>query len=278
MSGLWFVTKYFIEKEKNMKRLIIVMAGAILMSSPVLAFDFMGPATSRLKDAGKFSAGVEYFWGRMDVDADGIPELGLMSDTIKDIEFDKITANFALGMGRGSEIFLRLGVAEVEPDKGDNRDNIAGYIGSSDESFLIGGGAKWTLYEEASFGWGLITQASWADFDFDRQTYSIDGYNVTFSTDVEIVEVQIATGPTLNLNKDLMVYGGPFLHFLNGDADLKGSINGLSGSVSTDLDQESLLGGYVGADLALGQNANIAFEVQATSGNYGMGGQFVWKF
>src|SRR4030043_438859 len=113
---------------------------------------------------------------------------------------------------------------------------------------------------------------------FYGKAYSIGGYDVTFSTDAEIVEVQIATGPTLKLNKDLMVFGGPFLHFLNGNADLKGSINGSSGSVSVDLDQESLLGGYIGADLALGQNANIAFEVQATSGNYGMGGQFVWKF
>ncbi|MGB2862279.1 MAG: hypothetical protein WBC05_03050 [Sedimentisphaerales bacterium] len=266
------------DKEKEMKRLIIVTIGVMLMSTQVLAFDLMGPTTSRLKDSGKTSVGAEYFWGSMDIDADGIPELGLISDTIKDVDFDKISANFALGMGRGSEIFLRLGVAEAEPDKGDNRDNVAGYIGSSDECFFIGGGAKWTLYEEANFGWGLLTQVSWADFDFDQQIYSIGGYNVNFSTDVEIVEVQISTGPTLKLTKDLTFFGGPFLHFLNGDMELKGSIDGLSGSISTDLDQESLLGGYIGAELGLGQNAIISFEVQGTSGNYGMGGQLVWKF
>jgi hypothetical protein len=38
------------------------------------------------------------------------------------------------------------------------------------------------------------------------------------------------------------------------------------------------LGGYIGAELGLGQNAIISFEVQATSGSHGMGGQFVWKF
>jgi len=261
-----------------MKRVVAVAIGIMVMGTQVFAFDYMGPPTSKLKDAGKFSVAGEYFWGSMDVDADRIPELGLISDTIKNVEFDKISTNFALGMGRGSEIFLRLGVAEIEPDKGDNLDNVAGYVGSSDESFLIGGGAKWTLYQEASFGWGLLAQASWADFDFDGQAYSIGGYDVSFSTDVEIVEVQIATGPTLDLNESITFFGGPFLHFINGDADLKGTIDGLSSSVSTDIEQESLLGGYIGAELKLGENAVISYEVQATSGNYGMGGQLMWKF
>ena len=38
-----------------MKRRIIATIGMMLMSTQVLAFDYMGPTTSRLKDSGKFS-------------------------------------------------------------------------------------------------------------------------------------------------------------------------------------------------------------------------------
>lgn len=261
-----------------MKRLIIVTIGTMLMCTQVLAFDLMGPTTSRLKDSGDSSVAVEYFWSSMEIDADGIPELGLLSDTIKDVEIDKLSANFALGMGRGSEIFLRLGVADADPDEGDNQENVAGYIGSSDENFFIGGGAKWTLYDDGNFGWGLLTQMSWADYDFGQRSYSINGYNVNFSTDVEIYEFQIATGPTYTITDNITIYGGPFLYFLSGDADLEGTIDGSPGTVSTDLEEESLLGGYIGAGLELGPKAVISFEAQTTSGSYGMGGQLVWKF
>ena len=261
-----------------MKRVIIVTMGVMLMSTQVLAFDLMGPTTSRLKDSGNSSVGVEYFWSSMEIDADGISALGLASDTIKDFELNKITANLALGMGRSSEIFFRFGVADAEPDKGDNQDNLTGYIGNSDENLLIGGGAKWTLYDDGNFGWGLLTQVSWTEYDFDDRSYSVGVYDVTLSSEFEIIEIYIATGPTFQINEEIMIFGGPFLYFLNGDADYEGTIDGSTATASTDLDEESILGGYIGAGVELGQNAILSFEVQTTSGSYGMGGQLVWKF
>ena len=261
-----------------MRRLNIVMIAAVLMSTPVLAFDLMGPPMSRLKDSGKFSIGGEYFWSSMEIDADDISALDLTSDTIDDFEIDKTTANLALGMGRGSEIFFRFGVTDADPDGKDDWGGIPDYMGNSDEVLVLGGGAKWTLYEDANFGWGLLTQVSWAEYDFDGRSYSVGDYDVTLSPELEIVEVQIATGPALKLNKDITIFGGPFLYFLNGDADFEGTIDGSEAAISADLDQESLLGGYIGAELGLGRNAAISFEVQATNGSSGMGGQFVWKF
>jgi len=261
-----------------MKRLIIVMVGAMLVSTPVLAFDLMGPTTSRHKDSGKSSVAVEYFWSNMEIDADGLSALDLTSDTLDDFEIDKITANLALGMGRGSEIFFRFGVAEADPDNNDDWGGIPGNMGGSDEVLVLGGGAKWTLYDEGNFGWGLLTQVSWADYDFDGRSYSVGAYNVALSPEFEIFEVQIATGPTLKLNENVTIFGGPFLYFLTGDADFKGTIDGSQARVSADLEQESILGGYIGAGLELGQKVDLSFEVQATSGSYGVGGQFVWKF
>lgn len=261
-----------------MKRLIIVTIGIMLMGTQVLAFDLMGPTTSRLKDSGKTSIGAEYFWSSMEIDADSISALDLTSDTIDDFEIEKITANLALGMGRGSEIFFRFGVADVAPDNNNDWGSIPDNMGSSDEVLVLGGGAKWTLYDNAGFGWGLLTQVSWAKYDFDGKSYSVGAHAVTLSPEFEIVEVQIATGPTLELNKDITFFGGPFLYFLNGDADFEGTIDGSQSTITADLDQESLLGGYIGAELELGQNVVVSFEVQATSGSSGMGGQLVWKF
>jgi hypothetical protein len=261
-----------------MKQLIIVTIGVMLMSTQVLAFDLMGPTTSRLKDSGKTSIGVEYFWSNMEIDADGISALDLTSDTIDDFETDKITANLALGMGRGSEIFFRFGVADAGPDNNNDWGGITGNMGSSDEVLVLGGGAKWTLYDGADFGWGLLAQVSWAEYDFDGRSYSVGAHSVTLSPEFEIVEIQIATGPTFQINENFTIFGGPFLYFINGEADFKGTIDGSPAIVSADLDQESILGGYIGAGLELGPKASLAFEVQATSGSYGMGGQLVWKF
>lgn len=261
-----------------MKRLIIVTIGIMLMSTQVLAFDLMGPTTSRLKDSGKTSVGVEYFWSSMEIDADGISALDLTSDTIDDFETDKVTANLALGMGRGSEIFFRFGIANADPGNNNDWGSIPDHIGSSDEVFVLGGGAKWTLYDGENFGWGLLTQVNWAEYDFDEKSYSVGGHDVTLSTEFEIVEVQIATGPTFQVGNNVTIFGGPFLYFLNGDADFDGTVDGSPAIISADLDQESILGGYIGAGLKLGQKANLSFEVQATSGSYGMGGQLVWKF
>lgn len=261
-----------------MKRRIIVTMGVMLLGTQAFAFDYMGPTTSRLKNSGQFSVAGEYFWSEMEIDADGLPDLDLTSDTITDYEIEKVTGNMALGMGRGSELFFRFGVAETDPDNNNDWGGIPNNAGSSDEALVLGGGAKWTLYDGAGFGWGLLTQVSWSEYDFDGRSYSVGAHSVTLSSEFEIFEVQIATGPTLELNEAVTFFGGPFLYFLNGDADFEGTIDGSPSTISADLDQESLLGGYIGAELELGRNAVISFEVQATSGSSGMGGQLVWKF
>ena len=260
-----------------MKRKILIVT-VLLSTARVFAFDFMGPATSRLRTSGQSSAEMEYFSGNMEIEADDIPELGLLSDKIEDIDFNKVSAHFALGMGRSSEIFLRLGVAEIEPDRGNNWDNLAGDIGSSDECFHVGGGAKWTLAETSNASWGLLAQISWADYNFDQVSYSIDGETLGISTDFEIFEVQIATGPTFQPLENVAVYSGPFLYILNGDMELDLSLDGLSGSVSTDLEEDSTLGAYVGTLIALTQNVECIIEYQTTSQSYGVGGQLVWRF
>jgi opacity protein-like surface antigen len=167
---------------------------------------------------------------------------------------------------------------DAEPDEEENWDNVAGYVGPSDDNLFIGGGAKWTLAKAENFSWGFLTQVSWANLDFDEKRYSIGGYSVRFSTELEIVEVQIATGPTFDLTENISFYGGPFLYFLNGDADLEGMIDGLAGTVTTELEQESIIGGYIGTEIRVVPNIAIGIEYQEVSGSRGIGGQLAWRF
>jgi hypothetical protein len=277
MAQLSLVLLY-LWKERAMKWKVSILM-VLLSTSQVYAFDFMGPTTSKLKNSGQPSAALEYFTSDMEIAADDPQELGgLSSGAMKDIEFNKTSANFALGIGGGSEIFLRWGLTEIEPKKGDDIGNLTNYLGTSDERYLIGCGAKWTLINGQKANWGLITQFSWADYVFDRKSYTIEGFDVDFSMDIEIVEVQLAIGPTLQPTENLAIYGGPFLYFLNGDSDLEGLKDSLPFSISADLEQESILCGYIGMQLAVIENFEFNIEYQTTLESHGAGGQIVWRF
>jgi len=264
--------------KKKMFHLIIVFFVAGLYGSTAFAFDPLGPPTAGFTGVGQTSVALEYSWSKMDLDMDGIPNLDLLSDTIENFEFNKIYTNLGLGSSDGSELFLRLGVADADPDKSDNSDNVAGYLGKSDQSFLLGGGVKFTLYKREIVKWGLLAQMSWANYDFDDRSYSIAGHNVALSTDIEIFEVQFAVGPAVNVRDNIAIYGGPFLHFLNGKAEQNGTIDGTSSEIDTDLKQDAILGAYVGIKLDITSHSDFNVEFQTTDAGYAVGGKMRYRF
>jgi hypothetical protein len=264
--------------KKRMFHLTVVFLVAGFCGSAALAFDPMGPPTAQLKGLGRTRVAVEYSWSSMDIDSDGVDSLDQLADTIEDFEFKKVYANFALGTSEESEVFLRVGVAEADVHASDNSDNFAGYIGKSDQSFLLGAGARATLYKKEKIKWGFLAQMSWADFDFDDSSYTLNGHAATLSTDVEIFEVQVAVGPTVEVHENISIYGGPFLHFVAGDADLSGTVDGASQDVDTDLEQDSILGGYIGVQLDITENTGFNVEFQATDSGYAVGASLGYKF
>jgi len=269
-----------------MSRIALVSIAVLcLMASTSFALDFMGPPTAGLKQD-EWRAGAEYMYSNMDVEADGISELSLAATTIDNVDIHKYFANIGVGLSDNTEIFLRIGGAGTKPDKDDNSDNVAGYIGSG-SGFAIGGGIKATLLEpdNSRVKWGVLAQMSWADIDFDTESYSIAGHTVSLSADLSIIEAQFAFGPTIEISEGFSLYGGPFLRILDGDADLKGSIDGASDTASTNLEEDSIFGGYVGMQLdikpAPGEITNGAYllcEVQFTGDGWGIGTGIGWKF
>jgi len=258
--------------------LTIAFVVAGLCGPAALAFDPMGPATAGQRGLGRAGIGVEHSWSKMDFEAEGISSLDILTDTIENNEIKKTYVNLGLGTSDNSEVFLRLGVGETDPDRGDNTDNIGGYIGKSDESFLVGGGAKFTLCKKENVQWGLLAQMSWTNLDFDQKSYTINGHSATLSTDADFFEVQIAAGPTVELCDALSVYGGPFLHFVGGEFEIDGTIDGSASEITSDLEQESILGGYVGLQLDVGKNVDLTAELQGTEAGFAVAASLNYRY
>jgi hypothetical protein len=264
--------------KKRMFYLTIVFLVAGFCGSAALAFDPIGPPTAQLKGVDRKRVAVEYSWSNMDIGSDNVDSLDQPADTIEGFEFRKAYANFAIGASEESEVFLRVGMAEADVDRNDNADNFAGNIGKSDQSLLLGGGGRATLFKKDKIELGILAQMSYAEFDFGDSSYTLNGHAATLSTDIEIFEVQVAFGPTVEVHKNISIYGGPFLHFVAGDADLSGTIDGASRDVDTDLEQDSILGGYIGAQLDITENTGFNIEIQATDAGYAVAASLGYKY
>lgn len=269
-----------------MNRMVLISIAVLcFLVSTSFALDLMGPPTADLKQD-EWRVGVDYMYSNIDIEADGIPELDLVATTVEDVQVNKVFANIGTGLSDNLEVFLRIGGAGANPDEDDNSDNIAGYTGSG-SGFAIGGGIKATLLESdnSKTKWGVLAQMSWSDLSFDTESYSIMGHTVSLSTDVSLIEAQFAFGPTVEISENFLLYGGPFLRILDGDADIKGTIDGASDTVSTDLEEDSMFGGYIGMQLdikpASGEITNGAYllcEAQFTRDGWGIGAGIGWKF
>jgi len=122
--------------------------------------------------------------------------------------------------------------------------------GSAWIPITLGAGAKWTFYQEAEFPLGAVFQLHWFP-------------GTTFATELDLYEVQIAAGTTYRFDR-FSVYGGPFLHFLRGEED--------SSLFRThiDLEEESVLGVYVGARADVTSRVGLDIELQVTGDAYGV--------
>lgn len=244
-----------------MKKLAITIV--VLMCSQASGLSFIGPPKAELSQ-GKYGFGLDYSFSDIDVDLSGYG----VSWT-EDIETNTIFSNLSFGITDEWEGFLRLGFANVEAD------DFAG-----DNEFAYGFGLKTTFAQEGDITWGGLFQMSWLNSD-DSGTVLLEGHTITGTQDIDVYEIQIAVGPTYE--KDgLSIYGGPFLHLIDGDYDWSGTvagpvINGV-GSFSLDVEEESVFGGYIGMSKELTESSNIGLEYQFTDDAQAVSLRYVIRF
>jgi len=229
--------------------LVVVILTALVLTGSALALAPMGPPTAGLK-TGQFRAGLEYSYSDVDMKVEG--------NKLDNVTSNMIFGNLGYGIMDEWEAFVRLGFADASAD------NIVGSGMNFDGGFKFawGLGTKVTFLKQENLNWGALFQMTWLKSD-----------DIVGGTDValDFYDMQIAVGPTWKLNDTLSIYGGPFVHLIDGSVDVKGVGNG-------DLREDSAVGGYIGAEAALAANTSLFGEVQVTGAGWGIGTGINFKF
>ncbi len=261
--------------KKRLLLVAVVLMVVALVGSSALALAPMGPPTAGLK-TGEFRAGFDYAYSEMDIKyswSDDViqffEDLGLAeSGTVKDIQSNTIAANLGYGLTDDWEAFVRLGGANLKNDDLEF---------SGNTGFLFGVGTKVTWAKQDNLDWGAMFQIHWLN---SEDSWTIDDEKVTLEVDAH--EIQVALGPTWKASDALSIYGGPFLHFLNGDVDASAAGTSLS---LADIKQDSIFGGYIGAQLDIKPKPSevtngcyLFVELQFTGGAWGIGTGIGYKF
>jgi len=287
--------------EKKLGILGVVLIVAMVTGSSALALAPMGPPTAGLNQ-GQFRAGAEYGYSEMDLEID--PKFGA-DGTILDLESNMFFATLGYGVMDNWEAYIQLGVANAEFDKVDWSDEVTddtwGFDG--DYGFAYGFGTKYTFWEQMEgLTWGVLFQMKWINSEDTISGMDIEGGEGYYDFEVwddkvelDYYEMQIAVGPTWQAMDGLCIYGGPFVHLVSGDLDdswteawavfdnpegtgtpLDSGVD--AGKESTDLEEESSFGGYVGAQLDVTEQMQAFVEVMFTGDAWGLGIGGGWLF
>ncbi len=283
MQKRTFVLKY--ENKKYIQLVTIAFFLISLVNSGAFALDPMGPTTAGLRQ-GQSEIGIDYISSTMDLDLSGgqysgelptaehpYPSGEAESFTIEDFEMNKIYANFSYGIWDGCELYLRLG--GVSTEFGDSIWE-AGEKYDGDTSFSFCLGSRATFYEIGDLKIGRLIQLSWTSLDGDLQ---IPEWPEPDAVNIDLLEVQFAIGATYTALNGTSIYGGPFLHFVDGEIkDTFIRAPGITPEYTWDIEASSTFGGYFGAQLNIAENTFLNVEYQRTGGADAFGLGFLCRF
>jgi len=288
-----------------MQKKIAILAVALIVvgvcSSVVSALPLMGPPRA-LIGQDQWNVGLGYSYSQMDLEASGEsredpgsgiwgPWLGSKHD-IKDLTSNLVLGQFGYGVSENVDVFLCLGVSDAQDDMeestagvypGDKYTGLDGGLG-----FAWGLGARATFWKDGDVTWGGLLQVLWenpseGDISLNPEPPTLPN-RLTGDVELDLREIQVAVGPTVQL-EGFSVYGGPFLHFVEGDIET--SVSGLDSSgippldrveLSEDIKEESELGVYVGLQGEADAETSWYAEYRMTSDAWGLGIGAVRRF
>ncbi len=243
-----------------MNRKVALMVVISLLVSTTLALTPMGPPVAGL-EKGRFSAGVDYAYGKTGVKLNSGTGASINGDNIK---AHYIGANVGYGICEGWELALKLGGGSV-------RGSRPGGVGfnSDNDGYAIGLGTKFTTCTKENVKWGGLVQILWAQAEGKVSTIGAN-----FQGDENLVEAQFAFGPSYQMNEKTILYGGPFIHVLDGDVTAKGP----GTRIKYDLDQDGWFGGYIGGKFDITEKVTYSIEYQHTKSSDVLGMNLTYKF
>ncbi len=232
-----------------------------LFCLPVMAFVPIGPTTADM-EKGQSEFGIEYAYGKTSLDfGEGVGSSGALPGfDVKEFETQIVTGKLSYGLTDDIDVFARFGGAEAETD--DNSENYDA------DGIVFGFGANWTFYREDNVTWGTQFQANWLQVDGDWTGSGFDG-----DADVDLMELKVAAGPAIELENDICLFGGPYLHFVDGE---KRWCEGATWE-RYEADAGAMCGGYIGILMEYG-NSNIRLEYQMNENDDLLGLNWNWAF
>ena len=275
-------------KIKNILSLLIIFMIICFWNSEAFSLDMMGPPAAGL-EYGMFETGVDFSNSEMDIElyngiyTDYIDNVfydwgEALDVTLKDLKINRTYVQFAYGVYDNAEVFARLGGANAK--FGDSIWENSEKFDSGTE-LAAGAGVKLTFFQEGNLKIGTLFQFNTGSFDGQLTSPYLSSSDFV---KLHLTEVQLAVGASCQCNENLTIYGGPFLHFVGGDIsdeyyEIDSGTGGLLKSkFKWDIEQDSALGGYIGAQINFAENCSFNLEYQQTSNSHALGMNINFKF
>ena len=264
---------------------VMSMLFVAALSVNVFAVGNIGTPTAELK-AGQWSVGGDYAYSDIDLDTSKWKHTNSAGDpAIKmPFEFEDVKTNFyyatlGYGLTDNLEVYGRLGIADI---KGRERwpESSTDWGSNFDNDLAWGIGARYTFYKQDKVRWGVTAQMNRIDTSWDRKETSITYGRIERTLDLSAYDLLVAVGPTVDMG-GWKLYGGPFFYMLDGDFDYKETWTSEGGGWekgSSDVEEDSSFGGYVGAAIPLAEKIDMTFEVAAISGGWAAGTGVIVRF
>jgi len=288
LKGAWLM-------EKRTAMLVVALMAVSMCSSVVLALPPMGPPKAMVGQD-QWTVGVGFSHGEMDLDTRGTGRqdegIGFQAPTSDKHEIENLTTNMVLaslgfGVSDSWDVFVSVGAADAEDDiteelaGGATGNRYTGFDSSYEIAYGIGSRA--TFWEGGDITWGGLVQILWQNPDgsIDMRADDDPTFTLTGDAELDFWELQIAAGPTWE-GDNFRVYGGPFLHLVDGDIDL--DTTGVDGASATwrvissgDVEEASQFGGYAGAQWLIHDNTIANVEIQVTADAWAVGVGAIWR-
>ncbi len=263
--------------------ILILSAGA-----NCFAMGLMGPPTASL-ESGKFELGGEYAYSAADLKAKNGSWTELLdgafsargnadSFTLKNFKTSTGYARLGYGISDNVDVFVRIGTSKAK--FGDSVwENSEKFHTDFDSAFGIG--LKITVMEQDNLKLGGTILADTAQYD--GQLYASHWASRDF-VKLNMTQFKIALGGTYAFSDVFSLYGGPFLHFVNGDlTDELTEVDTVTGGLlrskyTWDIREKDVVGGYIGAQIEMADNSAVAIEFEHTASADVIGASINWRF
>lgn len=256
------------------KRLLffgVLFTVVALSGSVALAFDPMGPPKAQMGE-GNSAWGIEYSQSKMYLhrlrNSDSSAQKKLHVDKLH-----KVYATYIYGINNDWDVFVRAGGMNGKMDR---RPYWTQQQYDGDPGFVMGGGIKRTLARPSEdVTWGAVFQGSWGTMEGNMNTRH-GGYTGDYpgDFDLDLMEFQLAVGPTWSGPCGITVYGGPMAHLVRGTlTDREDGDDRKPKSI----EEKQILSFVAGAQIPVGENSMLNAEYMGNGDAWALAFGMIFK-